>query len=309
MDLSNWKKFCDSSDTKFLSLLSNEANQLVETFLNKDCKNKKLQNILKGYFNKVEPKELKKKKFKDTYTITFGDQAENNIGMQKIGTLSNKGFTCKELKQLYEKLKDEKILEYINLSKYTEEKTDEACILIFRSVINADQLYDEQKKLNYDSKALMRGRVVNKLARHNLCFSNESQEPDYCSGKGRIISYQDVPQLHQLLLKLPIIFGDKAKDLVAEGNHYYDIKKNGIGFHGDGERKKVIAIRLGASMPFHFQWFQNSKPIGTRIKLILNHGDMYIMSEKAVGFDWKKRKIPTLRHAAGSEKYLTIKKK
>jgi len=62
-------------------------------------------------------------------------------------------------------------------------------------------------------------------------------------------------------------------------------------------------------MPFHFQWFQNSKPIGTRIKLILNHGDMYIMSEKAVGFDWKKRKIPTLRHAAGSEKYLTIKKK
>lgn len=229
--------------------------------------------------------------------------------MQKIGTLSNKGFTCKELKQLYEKLKDEKILEYINLSKYTEEKTDEACILIFRSVINADQLYDEQKKLNYDSKALMRGKVVNKLARHNLCFSNESQEPDYCSGKGRIISYQDVPQLHQLLLKLPIIFGDKAKDLVAEGNHYYDIKKNGIGFHGDGERKKVIAIRLGASMPFHFQWFQNSKPIGSRVKLILNHGDMYIMSEKAVGFDWKKRKIPTLRHAAGSEKYLIIKKK
>jgi hypothetical protein len=31
------------------------------------------------------------------------------------------------------------------------------------------------------------------------------------------------------------------------------------------------------------------------------------MSEKAVGFDWKKKKIPTLRHAAGCIKYLTIK--
>lgn len=36
---------------------------------------------------------------------------------------------------------------------------------------------------------------------------------------------------------------------------------------------------------------------------------MYIMSEKAVGYDWKKRKIPTLRHAAGADKYLIIKEK
>jgi hypothetical protein len=30
------------------------------------------------------------------------------------------------------------------------------------------------------------------------------------------------------------------------------------------------------------------------------------MSEKAVGTDWKRRVIPTLRHAAGCHKYLTI---
>jgi|SRR5579872_1583069 len=154
----------------------------------------------------------------------------------------------------------------------------------------------------------MRGRVVNKLARHNLCFSEESQEPDYCSGKGRIIPYRDVPNLHELLLQLPKIFGPKSKNLVTEANYYYDITKNGIRFHGDSERKKVIAIRLGATIPLHYQWFSNSKPIGERIKLSINHGDIYIMSEKAVGYDWKKRKIPTLRHAAGATKYLTVKK-
>ena len=42
---------------------------------------------------------------------------------------------------------------------------------------------------------------------------------------------------------------------LGEGNYYYDIKKCGIGFHGDAERRKVVGIRLGDSIPLHFQWF------------------------------------------------------
>jgi hypothetical protein len=36
---------------------------------------------------------------------------------------------------------------------------------------------------------------------------------------------------------------------------------------------------------------------------------MYVMTDKAVGFDWKKKSIMTLRHAAGSDKFLEIKEK
>jgi hypothetical protein len=46
---------------------------------------------------------------------------------------------------------------------------------------------------------------------------------------------------------LPEIIGEKANNLVAEGNYYYDISKCGIGFHGD-------AIRTGATLPLHFQY-------------------------------------------------------
>lgn len=174
--------------------------------------------------------------------------------MQKIGSLSDKGFTCKELKKLYTELKNENIVEFIDLSSYTDEKTEPACVLILRDFLkNANELYDEQKKLQYDVKALMRGQVKNKLARHNLCFAEKSQKPDYSCGKGTIVSYKDVPLLHKLLLTLPKIFGKKADNLVAEANHYYDITKNGIGFHGDSERKKVIAIRLGSTIPLHYQ--------------------------------------------------------
>ena len=32
-----------------------------------------------------------------TITITFGDQSENHVGMQKIGKLAENGFTINEL--------------------------------------------------------------------------------------------------------------------------------------------------------------------------------------------------------------------
>lgn len=39
---------------------------------------------------------------------------------------------------------------------------------------------------------------------------------------------------------------------------------------------------------------------------MLHYGDLYIMSKKAVGTDWKKKIIPTLRHTAGNSKYTTL---
>ncbi len=87
---------------------------------------------------------------------------------------------------------------------------------------------------------------------------------------------------------------------------YYDNSKCGIGFHGDGERRKVIALRLGDSLPICYQWFKDGNPCGNRQDIIINGGDIYIMSEKAVGTDWKKKKIWTLRHAAGCSKFIKL---
>lgn len=165
---------------------------------------------------------------------------------------------------------------------------------------------EEQSQLDVDRRAFMYGRVVNKSARYNLCFAEDSQEPDYERGQGRIIAFDDVPLTKKIRDRLPDFFGPKAQSLMLEGNYYYDVKKCGIGWHGDSERRKVIAIRLGKSIPLHFHWFQNGQSFGERIELTLHHGDMYAMSEKAVGWDWKKRSIPTLRHAAGADKFLRL---
>jgi len=96
--------------------------------------------------------------------------------------------------------------------------------------------------------------------------------------------------------------------LRAEGNYYYDITKTGTSFHGDTDRMKVVGVRLGnTSLPIHYQWFYQNNPIGNRIILNLNPGDIYVMSQKATGNDWKKKTIYTLHHATGADKYLKIK--
>ena len=136
-----------------------------------------------------------------------------------------------------------------------------------------------------------------------MCYAPEGHASDFEKGLGTVISYNDVPHLSSIRDQLHDYVGEKARELQCEGNYYYDVTKCGIGFHGDGERKRVIGLRLGATIPLHYQWFQQSKPVGQRFIVNLNHGDLYIMSEKAVGFDWLLRKKLTLRHAAGCKKY------
>jgi hypothetical protein len=255
--------------------------------------------------------------YPNAITITFGDQAENHVGMQQIGQIAEDGFSIEELKEAANKFTKLKCkCEFINLNELLPDKnSSEAAILIIRNGVsailekNAKLMYNEQAMLNADKKAFMYGKVVNKHARHNLCFDEKDQEPDYENSKGRIIGWDNVPLTKHIRESLPDFFGEKAEDLTGEGNYYYDIKKCGIGFHGDAERKRVIAVRLGAEIPLHYQWFKKHKPVGERGIYSLQNGDIYAMSEKATGFDWKKSSIYTLRHAAGSKKFTTIKKK
>jgi alkylated DNA repair dioxygenase AlkB len=170
----------------------------------------------------------------------------------------------------------------------------------------ADDMFQESYALDVDKKAFMRGRVVNKRARYNVCFGPHAQQPDYEAKKGRIVAFRDVPLLDTFRKALSMPLNDKAKDLMGELNLYYDTTKCGIGFHGDTERRLVVCARLGTSIPLHYQWFHRSEPVGKRISLTLHHGDVYVMSAKAVGYDWKCRSRYTLRHAAGCKKFLTI---
>lgn len=254
-------------------------------------------------------------------TLTFGDQAENHKGMQIIGQMADSGFNLDDLnlcKNRFEQAGNH--CELIHLNQFLPAQlapnstAESGYVLVIRGGINtllkgtnksADDLYTEQVNLEWDTKAFMYGRVVNKHARHNLCYSEQAQEPNYEEGRGRIISFESVPITKKIREKLPG-FLPGSENLQCEGNHYFSTQTGGIGFHGDFERKKVVAIKLGDVKPLHFQWFYKNEAVGTRAIINLDHGDVYVMSEKSVGTDWKKKNIYTLRHATGADKYTTV---
>jgi hypothetical protein len=248
-----------------------------------------------------------------TTTITFGEVAENGPGMQQLGVKAAAGLSYEELvraKHAFEAAGYRcELIDLISAAGVEELGPEPAFVLIVRGGVAAfappAALAAELRQLVPDKKALFRGEVKNKLARWNLTFGDEPQEPDYEKGRGTIVPFAAVPTLAAVRERLPVVFGPKATQLLAESNHYY-APACGVGFHGDLERRIVIALRFGDSMPLHYQWFLRCKPIGARVALILHDMDLYCMSHKAVGTDWKSSSFPTLRHAAGAQKYLTI---
>jgi hypothetical protein len=295
------------------------------------CNNQVLVDLINRCYKPVEDliKRKKKEMAKQLITLTFGDAAENHKGMEQVGKKlpPGNGFNLADLEEMSEIMKKRNVeCKLICLTDALKDHPDipnktDAYVLVMKGAattlvnesgknFNQIDLFNEQTKLAYDKKAFMYGQVRNKNARWNLCFDEKDRSSSYEEGKGTIIGYNKVPIMKELREKFSTLFGKKAEDLKVESNYYYDTDKCGIGWHGDSERVKVIAIRLGySSMPIYFQWFYQLKPVGEMIKIPLDPGDIYVMSEKSVGADWKKRLIPTLRHATGAASFLKIKTK
>ena len=283
-------------------------------------------------------------------SLTMAPGGENHRGNQLIGRMPIKGegFKYSDIDIMGEQIRKSMgdNVEVLNLNNLSGVEVinglnneDQARVLILRNWASKDkteQIYKECVEDKWDSKYLdpnkyrteikdgkevkVRGKVMNKLARTNLCYvAGMSQEPEYIEGKGTIVDLNTKSTLNSEVLRLRTTLQEalveggsdsKVEINVVEGNRYYDLKKTGIGFHGDTERVVVICLTIGGGggYPMRFQWFKDGMPIGNSIDLALNDGDVYIMSEKSVGADWKLRSKYTLRHAAGAEKYRSLKK-
>lgn len=94
----------------------------------------------------------------------------------------------------------------------------------------------------------------------------------------------------------------------AEGVHYYE-ESSGLGFHGDDGRQVVIGLCLGKTATLRYCWRKPNSSDNASfppIDIKVCHGDIYIMSKKATGNDWKKRSQYRVLHAAGATKYINI---
>lgn len=238
-----------------------------------------------------------------TITLTFGDRCENHVGMQVIGTHAERGFRLDDLLRVQAVFPDRSELYALHeVLGPDAAEPEHAYLLVVRGFAEPHagrHLWSELAPLDWDKKAFLRNSVKNKRARYNLCFSDFCQEPDYEHKKGRVYDVGDLPHLAALQRRITaLVYPDppsvdpssaapNRNRLQCEGNYYYDLDTTYIGYHGDAERKAVVGLRLGASMPLWFQWFdlcngRNEKKtrIGEPVAVDLHDGDMYIMRRK-----------------------------
>lgn len=256
----------------------------------------------------------------DRFALTLGEQSEIHVGCQIHGNgLAKEGFTVAELKEFKEMFGDEAKLVMLSDSLPAElRKENEAAVLHIKGGVSllmgavdyADGMLREQRAVEYDKFYFdrRRQRKLRKIARHNAVFGDVHIECSEDYKQSTVIAYHEVPLFQRLRALLPEVFGEKARELNSEGNHYHD-GKAGIGFHGDSERKIVICCSLGKPTVLRYYWrHPGSSDVGSEIMdVALDHGDMYIMSEKATGYDWRMRSKYRLVHAAGAEPYVRPK--
>jgi len=256
-------------------------------------------------------------------TGTMCDRGENEKGMEMLGELAEAGISVSDLRAINQRLVSNGSmaqlieLHHPDVCGIHGAELPEAAVLVLRNGVDAlagDGAADEMDHVLWtmpiDTRSLFgmgkRRAVMNKIARHNNCmldYDRVATEEDYEQGRGSVVNIERFPVVNALRNASQELIGHPLHCI--EHNYYYKVgKQNGIGWHGDEERMIVVMYRIGhasAQSPLRFQWFYNTKTQGNEIEIPLEHGDMLIMSEWAVGRDWVTAPLKryTLRHATG----------
>ena len=232
---------------------------------------------------------------------------------------NNIKYTLDDFKRIKKKYEDIGCyVEILCLNDTIKIRAVKAYVMVVRNGVNkimkrGDAIVKYHKELTenviWDNQyyCTRRKKKLNKHKRQNICISYVGEVADIDNKIGTTHPWNKFPILSGVKSFIEESGGEKFKGLKGEGNRYPDggVKKHGIGFHGDVERPEgVVCIRSGKnpSMDMHFQWYHNTERIGERIVINLNPGDIYYMCAKAAGSDWRRRKVPTVRHATGAPK-------
>lgn len=193
-----------------------------------------------------------------------------------------------------------------------------ANVLVLRGInINAQACFQEITAIPeayVDKHMWMYGKCKEKKSRVNSNYADIQQEGhmDHPDPKQRVPSLlpfgEHLAKVRDLLTRIGRLVEVDTKDLYGEVNHYLKSKTiQGIGEHMDKERNMVVGLCLGTKVRnLAFQAYQGVMPIGPKLVIDIQPGDMYFMDVNAKGTGSMMK--PHVKHHAtggtGSAKYL-----
>ena len=244
-----------------------------------------------------------------SYTLLLCDcAASQGQGSDSIGKMAERGFSPTQLRALAASLTKRGVpCDVFELTPHcTAPDAEDACAIVIHAARLdhegfplADAMLEEVEAIQYDKFTFTYQAAKAAHSRHLVFVGDSLREPVPEEGTHTVLAWDSLPacELAARLVSREL----RSWDLkVACALHYPDIDKCGISWHGDQERRQTVLFRLGkAQRPIHLRWMHENKPAGPVISIPLAHGDVFIPCAKAVGTDYKRRKVPTLRHATG----------
>lgn len=253
--------------------------------------------------------------------IFFGEDLEKvDIYKRDIqnGQNINAGFNIADMRIarfLFEQVDCE--TEFYILNQKIGIPTEVAAVLVIKKGIDkllefvnstSDDMFKELSAVKWNKKEIINGKSKNTKNYWNIKMNELTDDINinYEKKIPNMIDYNNIPLTHRIRDIIPNFIGDKAKDLEGTGYNYWDVTKTGKTWNAQTDKRKIFGVHLGESSQIYFQWYFNDVPKGQRMAIDLEHGDMYFLSEKAVGFDGNKVNAPILRHAYGHEDFAEI---
>ena len=187
---------------------------------------------------------------REAFTVTFGDVAENERGMQMIGKQAKTFVSVQRLRMLEQKLVASgtccKLIDLsLDLLPTGYQSVPKAAVLVIYGGVMAglgddaeEKILKELKSMPKDKETLYRDwetgntYVVPKKNRYNNTMADYSQDPDIKNGKGTVVNFMEYPHTNRLRCMLSDFIGSD-EPLVAELNDYFEPERCGIGFHGE----------------------------------------------------------------------------
>ena len=266
----------------------------------------------------------------NSYTVLFADcvvpEANKNIPVGKkaevgfsasflrsVASLSHVAPHC-EVVDLMSTLSDDKNLSLLPV----QEREEGACVLVlkksyFDSVsMQTDAAYVEARDVDFDLHTTSRGGKILNAHSRQLVYADYTprKEKNMKTGEHtKLCLHKDLPFLDMLNKEISKLLFQEGGFIPSCCDQRYPSILNGrsgIGFHGHGESRQSVILRLGpnsALHPLHFMWFLNSFPCSDPVSISLSHGDVLVFCGKSIGTDWLSKKLPTLRHATGFLKH------
>ena len=255
----------------------------------------------------------------ESYSVLLCDRAKSLTAEgEPTGEMAPTGFDAAHLRRVCECLCKEGLdASIVDLTPHCRLKdAPEACILVIRGWRPdiADAAFQQVRGIKYDTFTHQYGHVVQAHSRHVVFVGEKPRKADESIGMRTVLGWQDVDVIDKARAWIAKVLDSEEYIKSACILKYPDIRKCGISAHGDGERRRTIVYRVGkvsSKRSLDFQWYRDGAEVSDKVKIDLHHGDFAVSSEVAVGTNWKKRKIPTLRHSTGfiAKKPASSKKK